>query len=159
MYELFNHLTLSEMRNFFFSLLSIVLIISSCSENEEVPVPETETRKAHFKVVYSQTGDLENFSRAMGIGSGFVFEESGEEVPMALFTEDLTDEKYTFITKEPLPSFQFGLSIKWISVTLEPGSMTAYLEVFRNDTLIDAQEMKVTSDDVAGAFQFEYEAK
>lgn len=147
------------MRNFLFSLLSFAFIVSSCSEKEEIPAPDAGTGKANFKLVYSQKGDLERFFRAMGLGSGFVFEETGKEVPMALFTEDLTEEKYTFKTKEPLDKIQVGISIEWISVKLEPGSINAYLEVYRNDTLIDSQEMNVTSDDVSGAFQFEYEAK
>lgn len=150
---------------FFSLLLFSAFFVASCDKSED-PGPElpevVDEGKADFKVVLTLSGDLQNFAKALTIGSGFVSAESGEEVK-EISNDDLTEGSHIFISKEPLKEVELGASFVFLPLsTSDPKVMNVLVEVYSGDdfkTLVESQEWKLASEDFSEVFSFKHEVK
>lgn len=134
----------------FYLFFCLMIFILSCSDDDS-PSPGTDIDKTDgksmFIVEYEQTGDLEVFERALGLGKGFVYFDTQEPAPTDLLREDLANNKYKFITEDPIRKLDMSLYLFWLSY---PNSNFAEIDitikVFRDEELIDSINVYTNSD-------------
>lgn len=146
-----------------FYLFLCLSLFFSCSSDDESPSPGTGTidtpdGKSMFIVEYEQSGDLDVFQKSFGMGKGFLYFGTENKVPVGLSNDDLKENRYKFITEEPIRELDFGLSLFWIDVpNFEYAEMEVNIKVFRDEELIDSIYVYHNSDSLTFVDQWEYE--
>lgn len=110
-----------------------------------------------FTVEYKRSGDLDKFHEFFSIGEGFLFYGTEKQAPAAFLNDDLTKQKYKFITQKPLEELRLDLTIYWIDVpNFDDAEMEVGIEVFREEELIDSTNFLLISDSTFLVKKFEY---
>ena len=134
--------------------LVIHIIFLSCSKDANEITPENG---ASFKVEFIQKGKFEGYSRTIGLGPDLIFEGTDISTGAVLNDSNLTNEKYTLVTKENIELLR--LTFKLIPKQGVSDLAEFTINVFRNGKKIDNKSFKVQSSSLVMDHAWEYMAK
>ena len=145
----------------FYLFFCLMIFFLSCSDDDS-PSPGTDIDKTDgksmFIVEYEQSGDIEVFQTAFGIGSKFLYFGTQEPVPGGLLRKDLLNDKYKFITKEPIRELDMQLDLFWVDYPKQEfAEIDIIIKVFRDEKLIDSINVYTNSDSLQYHGNWEYE--